>query len=181
MRLHQPARNRQPKAAAPWPRRLAGRRAEKRQEDLAERILRDTRAAVRDLDLQLVSGGADGDSNRRPVRCVLDGVLDQVGDHLIDLHVVELHRRQMLGHVQHQCVRRRNTTQAAGHFVQQRAEVVPALLRADAAGFDARKIKQIADEPVQAVGLVDDGPGELPALRLCPLHVLLKGGCPPRR
>ena len=72
------------------------------------------------LDRQVVAHGIRAHDDRRAGRPVAGGMFNQVGQHLIDLGIVGLRRRQ----IDLQLVRANLQSQALDHIFDQRADIL---------------------------------------------------------
>src|SRR3981081_2101127 len=83
----------------------------------------------------------DGDLRLR--RRVFRRILDQVVQRFADLNGVQPDGRQVGWHGRYDAVVRRHRPQTLEHIVDQRRQVVPALVWAQAAALDARQVEQV--------------------------------------
>ena len=79
-------------------------------------------------------------------------MFNQVGQHLIDLGIVGLRRRQ----IDLQLVRANLQSQALDHIFDQRADILRGACRMRRIGLNSRHIQQVAHQPVETIGLVVD-------------------------
>src|SRR2546421_320507 len=120
------------------------------------------RTVPRDTDPDLRSRGRE-----------LRGVLDEIREDLLDLHVVELDRRQILGDIQADRMAGGHRTHTPGDVLDERPDVVPRLVRHEGPVLDPREVEEGPDDAIQAKRLVLYRPGELLTLAFGPLDVAL--------
>ena len=106
------------------------------------------------------------DRDGRVRRGVADGVVEEVGEHLADEQVVDVHERQVVVEGR----RDRRTSPASGPEAAQRVgdEVADGdrlVAQLERPGLDPRQVEQVGDEAVEAVGLVVDELEQLLAAR----------------
>ena len=131
------------------------RAAEERLEDCARAATRGMprpRSITRTVDL--AAAGAAADPHRRAVGRELDRVLDQVGEHALELGGVGLHQRQVA-----RAARARSDARRAARAPGPRRstttslQVAPVGARVDRAGLDPREVEQVVDQPREPRGL----------------------------
>ena len=135
-------------------------------EDLVFFSSRNAEAAIRDRDHDTVADRAGRDIDRSACRRVLGGILEQIGEDLLDEHRVNVDQRQVVRKVHRDAALREDIVQAS----QARRRPVPPA-RTTAATmpltrFHPRHVEQIVDQHGHASRLVVDRGREL----------LLRGG-----
>jgi hypothetical protein len=171
VRFHEPACDREPETRAGGPH--IATQASEGCEDVARVAGRDAGPAVRDLDPYRIAVDGCAHVDVRPWRRVLRGVLDEVAQDLIDLDVVEQDGGQVLRDIHADAVRGGDRSEAAGHLLAERTDVVPPFAGREHAGLDPREVEQVADQPIQTARLSVDRVRELGALLVRPVDVAL--------
>ncbi len=127
---------------------------------------RDAGAVVDHPQLDRVAGLA-GDHLDGAAGGVAAGVVEQVGQHLVEPDRVDQHRRQLLGHVHVDPLPGRGPG-PAHHRADHLGDRALDQLGVERPGLDAGHVEQVVDQPGQPVGLGVDGGQELVPLGVAP-------------
>ena len=88
---------------------------------------------------------------------IFRGIVEQVEQHLLEQHGVELDHRQVGGELDLDAVPRQDLAGALQRAADDLAEVVQRGVRHDGAGLELGHVEQVGDEAVEPLGFVDDG------------------------
>ena len=88
---------------------------------------------------------------------IFGGIVQQIEQHLLEQHRVELQHRQIGGKLERDFVVRQNLAGAPQRAADDFAEIVRRGIRHDGAGFQLGHVEQIGDEAVEPLGFVDHG------------------------
>src|SRR5947208_2332336 len=154
VRVHDALADREAEAGAPAASRLA---AVELLEDSLLPAVGQARTMVGDLNGHLAVGRGRDDPDRAVGRGVLDGVVEQVDQHLLDEHVVHGDERQIGRDAHNDAV----AVEALGELPERGPDHllkgVPVTVQAQGARLEPRHLQQVLDEPVEAAGLVTNG------------------------
>ena len=126
---------------------------------------REPRPLVGDPEHDPVMAPAARDRNGRARRRVLGGVVEQVDQHLLEQHHVEVEHGQVGLEVDRDAVLRQRRGRPLQGRADDLAEVDGLPVEHDPARFETGHVEQVGDEPAQALGLVLDRGRELVAGR----------------
>src|SRR2546422_1144037 len=136
MRLDQALRDRKSKAHTTGA--LPGsRQADEWLEDPLAVGRRDAGSVIANLEADVAVLASDADAYFRSCRREFGRVLDQIREHLLDLYVVQLDRRQVLRDVEAHRVASGHWAHLARHVLDQSSDVVPRLVRDERPVLDA--------------------------------------------
>ena len=140
-----------------------------------ERLLagREPRPAIGDhhVHLAVLDGGRDLD--RASLGRVLDGVVQNVDEHLLDEEGIEGHQRQVGGQVDVDTAIAETLLHADQRAADHLFQGLPVLSNPDAAGLEPRHLEQVLHQAVQAVGLLVNRLRELASRRGVEARLLL--------
>ena len=94
-----------------------------------------------------------------------DGVVEEIGEHLADQEVVDVHQREVVVDRRRDVGRRRPWPEAAQGVGDEIAHGDRFVAQFEGTGLDTRQVEQVGDEAVEAVGLVVDELQQLLAVR----------------
>ena len=116
---------------------------------------RDARALISDANLDAVLPRRDRDNDLSVRRRVAHGVLEHVGQHLIDLNRIDPDRRRIGPDHRSNGERREGRLHARQHRLHDVVERHELLRRDERAGANAGEVQQVADQAVQPVRLLE--------------------------
>src|SRR5258705_12635557 len=92
-------------------------------------------------------------------------VVQDVKEHLLEQHRVELQHRQIGGELERDLVAHQDFAGTAQCAADDLADIVARGIRHDGAGFQLGHVEQVGDEAVEPLGLVDHGGEQIPLLQ----------------
>ncbi len=96
-----------------------------------------------------------------PRRRIFRGIVEQIEQHLLEQHGIELEHRQIGGELQLDAGAGQDLAGPPQRAADDLAEIVQRRVRHDGAGLELGHVEQIGDEAVEPLGLVDDGGEQL--------------------
>ena len=160
VRLGEPACDGEAEAGA-----VSGRAAAERLEQRLPLLVGQAGSRVDDVDAQLGGAALRPQQHVRAGRGVAERVLEQVGEHPLDLGGVDLHRRRLGPDVEPDATR--IGSEARERLADELVDVPQLAVRLGRACLEPREVEQLLDDAVEACRLVADRLGESePVLRL---------------
>ncbi len=130
-------------------------------EDLFEIGRRDAGALVADVDPHAPPVAPRHEAHGRPHRGVFGGIVEEVEQHLLEQHGVEVQHRQIGGEVELDLVPGEDRRGAFERAADQLGEIDRPQPRRHGARFEPRHVEEIGDKAVEPLGLLADRAGQL--------------------
>ena len=128
---------------------------------------------IRDLEADVAASPHHADGDLASAGRELRRVLDEVRKHLLDLDVIELDRWKVFRDFEADSVAGGDRAHLAGDVFDECADVMPCLVRDEAAVLDPREVQEVSHDAIETQGLVLDRAGELVPLPVGPGDIAL--------
>ena len=118
-------------------------------EDAIDLLRRNAATLIDDLQLDGLRLLPALDQHRGLRRCIFGGIVEEIEQHLLEQHRIELEHWQVFGDVDLHAVLNQDFSSPFQHRADDLTDIVPRRIRLDRAGLEPRHVEQIGDEAVE--------------------------------